>query len=162
MPEMRDGEELADDGIEPDLHSQLAQVVDLGIDDDVGQAELRNAVLEHATCDVQSFEDGDRHAVLGQIAGAGQARRTRSDDGGALTGAAGSFHRLIPTAPYGGVRDEALQAADGHRRILVADHAGRLALGFLRADAAAYGGQGVGALSGCGRIRGYRGAPGRR
>ena len=86
--QLRDGEQLADDGVEPDLHAQLAQVVDLGIDDDVRQAEFRDAVLQHAAGDVQGLEDGDGHAVLGQIARAGQARRTRADDGRALAGAA--------------------------------------------------------------------------
>ena len=76
--QLRDGEQLADDGVEPDLDAHLLQVFDLGVDDDVGQAELGDAVLQHAAGHVQRFEDGHRHAVAGQFAGAGQARPDRS------------------------------------------------------------------------------------
>ncbi len=95
---------------------------------------------------MQRLEDGDGHTGFGEVARASQTRRTRADDGGALAGAARGFSRLIPTAPHGGVRDKTLQPADSHRRILDADHARHFALRFLRAHAAAHGGQRIGAL----------------
>ena len=59
--------------------------------------------------------------------------------------------RLVPAAAHGGIGDEPLQAADRDRLELGADHAGGLALRFLRADAAADGGQRVGRSSESGR-----------
>ena len=55
------------------------------------------------------------------------------------------------------VGDVAFQVADGHGQALVAADALDLALGFLRADPAGDGGQGVVARAGCGRPR--RGCP---
>ena len=75
--QLRDGEQLADDRIEPDLDAQLLQVLDLRVDDDVGQAELGDAVFQDSAGHVQRLEDGDLHAVARQFAGAGQARRAR-------------------------------------------------------------------------------------
>ena len=80
-------------------------------------------------------------------AAAGQAGRAGADDGHLLAGGRGRLTgvaaRLCSQLPVGHV---ALQAADGHGRALLGQHADLLALGLLRADAAADGGQVVLAL----------------
>ena len=50
-------------------------------DDLLGQAELGDAVDEHAARLVEGLEDGDVVAALGQLAGGGQAGRAGADDG---------------------------------------------------------------------------------
>src|ERR1039457_2746125 len=142
--QLRDGEQLADDGVEPDLDPHLLQVFDFGIDDEVGQAEFGDAVFQHSAGYVQGLENGHRHALAGQFSGAGEAARTAADDGRALGFGHGGNCHLVPPAPPAGIGHEALQAADGHRLELEADHAGSLALRFLRADAPAHRRQRVG------------------
>ncbi len=149
--QLRDGEELADDAVEPDLDAHLLQVLDFRVDDHVRQAEFGDAVLQHAAGHVQRLENGHLHAVARQFAGAGQARRSGTDDGGRLRRGLSSSGILIPAAAHGGIGHEAFQAADGHRLELGAHHASGFALRFLRADAAANRRQGVGGSSESGR-----------
>ena len=47
-------------------------------DDGLGQTELGDAVDQHAAGGVQGLKDGDLIALLGQVAGAGQAGTGRS------------------------------------------------------------------------------------
>ena len=55
-----------------------AQVVDLLLDDRLGQPELGNAVHQHAARPVEGLEDRHLVAQQDQVAGHGQARRARS------------------------------------------------------------------------------------
>ena len=83
--------------------------------------------------------------LLRQVSGAGQAGRSGADDGRPLCpGRRRAAGLLVPAASHGEIGHEALQPADGHRLKLGAHHAGGFALRFLRADAAADRGQGVG------------------
>ena len=50
-----------------------SQLLDLVGDDGLGQTELGDAVDQHAAGGVQGLEDGDVIALLGQVAGAGEA-----------------------------------------------------------------------------------------
>ena len=56
------------------------EAVDLGLDDVLGQAELGDAVDQHAARGVERLEDRDVVALLGELAGGGQAGRAGADD----------------------------------------------------------------------------------
>ena len=120
-----------------------AELVHLVLHDGLGQAELGDAVHQHAAGGVEGLEDGHLIAQLGQIAGTGQAGR------------AGAYHRHADAVGLGlgghgvhvlsvPVGHKALQPADGHRLALDGADAAGLALALLGADAAADAGQGVG------------------
>ena len=115
------------------------------LDDLLGQAELGDAVHQHAAGGVEGLEDGDLVAQLAQVGRAGQPGR------------AGAHHRhldavgrrlfrlrmhVVPV-PVG---HEPLQSADGHRLPLLAPDAQALALALLGADPAGHGGQTVGLM----------------
>ncbi len=63
-----------------------AQPVDLGLDDVLGQAELGDAVDQHAAGGVEGLEDRDLVAALGELARGGQPGRPGADDRDALAG----------------------------------------------------------------------------
>ena len=92
---------------------------------------------------MQRLEHRDLIALLGQIAGAGQARGAGTDDshlvavGGGLGGRLGA----VGVVPVG---HKALQTADTHGIALLAADAVHFALALLRAHTAAHGGQGAG------------------
>ncbi len=136
-------EGLADDHIGLQIHAQGGELVHLVLHDGLGQAELGDAVHQHAAGGVEGLEDGDLVAVLGQIAGAGQA------------GGAGAHHRHLDAIGLGLLRHgvdvlpvpighKALQPTDGHRLALDGPDAPGLTLALLRADTTADAGQGVG------------------
>ena len=94
---------------------------------------------------MQSFVNSHLIAQLSQIAGGGQTGRACADDGDLMAVPFGydgcGVHILA--VPVG---HKALQTANGHRLILNAAGALALALALLRADAAADGRQGRGAV----------------
>ncbi len=143
---------LADDRVQPHLDAQAAHVIDLGVDDALGQPELGDAIDQHAAGGVERFKDGDTVPEARQVAGAGQPRGAAADDGHLLSAGRRQLRRGrgVGQVPVGHV---ALQPPDGHRLALLAQHAQRLALGLLGADAAADGGQVVVGLEGAGRAR---------
>jgi hypothetical protein len=116
--------------------------VDLGLDDVLGQAELGDAVDEHAAGCVERLEDRDVVAALGQLTGGGQAGRPGADDGDRLAGGRCARRGASRGAPRP-VGDEALEVADGDRLALLAAQAEALALRLLRADAPGDAGQRV-------------------
>ena len=65
-------EHPADDHVGLHLDAQCLQAVDLFLDDGLGQAELGDAVDQHAPGGVQRLKHGDLIALLGQIPGAGE------------------------------------------------------------------------------------------
>ena len=140
-----DGQHLADDHVALEIDAHLPEAVDLLLDDGLGQTELGDAVHQHAASHVQSLVDRDLVAQLGQITGSSQAGRACADDGDLV--AVGCRHDGsgvdVLAVPVG---HEALQTADADRLILDAAGALALALALLRADAAADGGQGGGAV----------------
>jgi len=146
LHQVLNGVELADHRAGLELDAEIAECLDLHLQDLLREAELRDAVDKHAAHLVQGFEDGDIVAHLRQLGGGGQARRTGADDGHALAGGLGEGGLLHQTTLALPVGDEALEATDGHRVPLLGQHALDLALVFLRADAAADGGQDVGLL----------------
>ena len=102
----------------------------------VGQAEIGNAVFQHAARLVKGFVDGDVAAGLGHVGRAGHAGRSGADD--ADPEAVGlDIGNVDPALLDGGVADEAFQAADRDRLERLADRAHAFALGFLRTHAAA-------------------------
>ena len=137
-----DGDGAPDDDVALDLHAQMAQVLDLAVDDRLGQTELGDAVAKHAAGVVQGLEDVHLVAHAGQLAGGREAARAGADDGDAEAGLRGRrrLGRHVLRRPVG---HEALQPADGHRLALLAAHADALALDLLRADAAGGGRQRV-------------------
>src|SRR6266511_2067010 len=111
------------------------------VDDLAREAEGRDAVLEHAAHHVERLVDRHVGAELHEVGGGGEA-------GGAGAADRDLAELLREARGRGGLRlrvvaDEALEAADADRLDLLADHALRLALRFLRADAAADRGEGV-------------------
>ena len=69
------------DSIGFEHNAQATQRVDLARHDTLlGQAELRNAIDQHATHLVQSLENAHLVAQLSQVARASQARRSTTDD----------------------------------------------------------------------------------
>ena len=94
---------------------------------------------------MQRLKHGDLIALFGQVAGAGQARRAGTHDGHLVAvglGLGGSLG-AVGVVPVG---HKTLQTADTHGVALLAADAVHLALGLLRADAAAHGGQGAGLM----------------
>ena len=75
-----DGEQAADQRVAFELDAELAQIVDFGVDHRVGQAEIGNAVFQHAAGLVERLEDGHLAAGLGHVGGAGHAGGTGADD----------------------------------------------------------------------------------
>ena len=108
----------------------------------LGQTELGDAILQHASGLVQHLEDGDVIAPASQVRGTGQTGRTAAHhcDLDAVGGSLVSETDSIVTAPVG---HETLELADGHRLTLDSEDAGALALGLLGADTAADCGQGA-------------------
>ena len=90
------------------LHSKRTpsclELVDLGVDDRVRQAEVGNAVLEHAARLVEGLVDRDVAAGLGHVGRAGHAGRAGADDADAEPVAArcterSTSPRLIARSP---------------------------------------------------------------
>ena len=71
-----DTNRLADDCVSMELYAERTQTVYLDIHDAVGQTELRNTVFEHTAYLMQRLKHMHLVAVLGHIAGKGQACRT--------------------------------------------------------------------------------------
>ena len=134
--QLRDREGLADHLVGLEVHAEVLQALDFAADDFARQAERRDAVLQHAADHVQRLVDGDVAAVAHEVGRRRQARRARADDGD-LARAGCSKRGGSALRGCGVVADETLEPADRHRLELAADDALRLALRFLRADAAA-------------------------
>ena len=133
-----DREQAPNQCIALDLHAQRLEVLKLGIENFVGEAELGDAVPQHATGLVQRLEDRDLASGLGHVRGTGHAGRARADD--ADVEAVGFDVRYIPPPGLDGlVTDPAFEAADGHRLVFRADGANAFALVFLGAHAPADG-----------------------
>ena len=120
------------------LYTQLLHGLDLpGYDLLLGKTEFGNTVHQYAADLVQRFENLHFIPHAGQVARAGQSRRTAADDRYLVSVAldVGSGH-LVGILDFP-VADEALQLADSHRLALDSQNAGAFALALLRADAAA-------------------------
>jgi len=84
--------------------------------------------------------------LLRELLGDGETRRARTNDGHATVRGLRHYGRRDASVPALVVRDERLQLADGHRRLLAvwggtdgeADDAGALAEQFLGAEAPAH------------------------
>ena len=145
------GEGAAAHAVEVEVHTGTAQAVHFGGHHVLGQTEGGDAVDEHAAGFVQGFEHVHLEAVGGADARTGQGGGTGADAGHLLaldghgTGI-GAGHLLTGAGGDVAVGHEAFQAADGDGLALGVEDALAFALVFLRADAAAHGGQAVGGL----------------
>ncbi len=90
---------------------------------------------------MQRLEHGDRVAELPELRRHRQRRGPGAHAGHLLAGVGGAGGGLDQAVLAGVVGGEALQAPDGDRAELVLQDAGVLAVGLLRADAAADGGE---------------------
>ena len=135
-----DGEQAADQRIALELDAELAQIFDFGVDHRVGQAEIGDAVFEHAAGLVEGLEHGHVATGFGHVGRAGHAGRPGTDDAD-LEAVRLDIGDVAPLLLDGGVADKAFEAADRHRFERLADDADAFALRFLRADAAAHRGQ---------------------
>ena len=143
LEQLVDGQNTADDHIGHDLYTLGLQILHLVGNDGLGESELGNAVNQHAACGVQGLENGDLVALLGQIAGAGQAGRAGTDNGHLHAVGGGLLGLGVHVLPVP-VGNKALQTADGHRLALNTPDALALALALLGADTAGQSGQGIG------------------
>ncbi len=129
------------------LHSNLMpsclSLLDLDVDHAVGQAEVGDAVLEHAAGLVEGLVDRHVAAGLGHVGRAGHARRARTDDAD-LEAVGLDVGNVGPAFGDRHVADEALEPADRHRLQRLAHRAHAFALVFLRAHAPAHRRQQVG------------------
>ena len=136
--------EAARHGIRLDGHTELLEVLDLLLHDLVlRQAELWNAVGEHAASLVQRLKNRDLVAALREIARAGKPGRAGADDRDALRIWGRGERRIRHLLSERPIRCEPLETADADRLALLAEDAVFLALVLLRADAAADRRQGV-------------------
>ncbi len=96
---------------------------------------------------MESLEDGDLISLTGQVAGAGKSRRAGAYNSHLMAvglGGLGKFLVLIMVTKVVVVGHKTLQASYSHGLALNTADTFGLALGFLGADPAADGGQGVG------------------
>ena len=119
------------------LHSiftpAFSQPLHFLVHDLLGQAELRDAIHQHAARLVQRLVNGHVVAELGQFARGRQAARAGADHRHFPAAGRRDGERLRLRVLAGPIRHVALQVADGHRHALVAADALDFALGFLRA-----------------------------
>jgi len=136
------GGELADDGVDLDIHTQVPQVLNFGLHHFLRQTELGDTVHQHTARHVERFKHGYLMAELGQIGGTGQAARSGTDHSHFFAGGGGHFLRDNPVGqlPVGA---EALDPADAHGLVFFAHCAVLLTLVFLGAYPAADGRQRV-------------------
>ncbi len=141
-------------GIQPDLHPHRLDGGDLRPDQLFGQTVIGDSESHHPTRHRRRFEHRDAVTQHGEIMGRRQPRGAAPDDGHLfsrvespgvppgggiaqnLGGIAESFHAVL-------LRHEPLERPDGDRNVDGPPAAGRLA--GVAADAAANGGEGVGA-----------------
>ena len=131
-------EQPPDQRVALEAHAELLELADLRVHDGVRQAEVRDAVLEHAARLVERLVDGHLAARLGHVGRAGHAGRAGADDADPEAVAL-DVRDVGPAFLDREVADPALEPADGHGLERVADRAHALALVLLRADAAADG-----------------------
>ena len=137
---------FADDHIALDVHALIFQGFDLFFHQLFGEAELGDAVDQHAAGLVESFKDRHLIAQLDEISGHGETAGAAADDGDFFAVGFRFFRRGFSPG-HGVIGTEPLQTADGHRLALFASDALSFALAFLRADTAADGRQGVGIVN---------------
>ena len=133
--ELRDGNIPADldAGFEFDVHA--AQNVDLGVDNALFEAEVRDAEREHAADAALLFKDGHAVAVAREVVGAGEARRAGADDGDLLAVVVVFLRDEGKVAVELLVGDELFDLVDGDGLVKAAACA--LVFAVVRADAAA-------------------------
>jgi len=138
-----DGEHFSDDHVGFHINAERAERIDFLLHNGLGQTEFRNTVNQNTAGGMQRFEYGDGISFFGQIAGAGESGRTGTDHRDPVTIRRGLYGRFggICIVPVG---NKALQAADCNRCAHDAADAPLLALGLLRANAAADCRQGAG------------------
>ena len=143
LHQLVDGDGAAHDDVGLHLHAHGLQAVHFLLHDGLGQTELGNAVHQHAAGQMQGLVHGDIVALLGQVAGAGEAGRAGADHGYLMAVRPGLFGGLgaVGVVPVG---HKAFQTADTHGLALLAPDAVHLALGLLGAHTAAHSGQGAG------------------
>ena len=131
-----DREEPPDQRVALEADAELLQLVDLHVDHRVGQAEIRNPVLEHAAGLVERLVDDHLAAGLRHVRGARHAGRAGADDAD-LEARRLDVRQVHPAFADRHVADEALEAPDRDRLERVADRAHALALVLLGTHATA-------------------------
>ncbi|GAB1411338.1 hypothetical protein MASR1M97_00740 [Candidatus Desulfobacillus denitrificans] len=134
---------VADLGAGAHLHAEAQGVVQLDVEGVARQAELGNAVAQHAARALLALEDHHVVAEQREVVRRGDAGRPGADDGDAL---AGGRIQALGDAVAGvlHVGGDALQVADRHRLAVAGPAVAALVLAGPRADAAEDAGQDVG------------------
>jgi len=150
-----DGDGTAHQRVQGKLHAHGAQFRDFFLHDGLRQAELGDAVNQHAARLVERFKNCNRMPQLREMTRRRETRRPRPDNrhlaSGRLHLHAFNGQRIAPLE----IRHEPLQRADRHRLALLAHHAHAFALVLLRTNTPANAGQAVrraDALDGAGEI----------
>jgi hypothetical protein len=138
-----DRHRLADDDVGLEFDPHAAEVVDFALDDFFGEAELGDAIDEHAADLVQRLEDGDGVALLDEVAGAAQPGRSAADDGDLLSRNRSARRQADLAGAAFVVGHETFNVADRQWGEALGEDAGPFALVFLRADASGDGGEDV-------------------
>ena len=126
---------------QPELDTEIENVLYLAIDDRTRQAEFWHADTQHAAGDGKGFEDSDTIASAAKILGGGHTAWPGADDGDALVEAARDGLWRNPRLGVDAVGDEALESADVDR--LVNLGAAARCLAAVVADAPADRGKGI-------------------
>ena len=103
----------------------------------LGQTELRDAVYQHASRQMQRLKNRHFVSQLRQIACRRQPRRACADHRNLVTVGPGLLYGLLAVLPVP-VRHEPFQTPDSHRITLDPAYAFALALALLRAHPAAH------------------------
>ena len=136
-----DGDLLTDAGTGLEIHTEIDDAIDLGIEDVVGEPVVRDPVAQHAAGRVEGLEDRHRVPPAGKLVGAGKACRAAADDGDLLvTRLVGDLLELEIVLDAV-VPDETLHGVDADGAVELDPVALRLA--GVGADPAHDGGEGV-------------------
>jgi hypothetical protein len=141
-PQVGDGDVHADVGVDLELHSFGAHLLEAAVDEVLLHLEVRDAVAEEAADAVALLEDGDGVAGAGELLGSGEPGGSGADDGDAFAGADGRRLGADVALVEGAVGDRLLDELDGDGRLIDAEDARGLAR--RRTDAAREFGEIVG------------------
>jgi hypothetical protein len=123
--------------IADELDPELVQVIELGEHDFLVELEVGDAVEQQSARHRPHLEDGHVVAVQRELFRDGQPRWPAAHDRDAPARRRLARPLHVPVVLADVIGDVRLELADGHRRLVRADHARALAQLLLRADAAA-------------------------
>ena len=104
--------QVADRRVGQDLDADIADVLDITLDDRLGQSIRGDREAQEPTGDRRGFQDRDGVAEAGQLPRGSESGRPRADDGNALAVGRRDLDAEFIAARVVGVGDEPLESAD--------------------------------------------------